>query len=109
MPPTRTPRPCIGCGTPSLSTRCRICEQQRQSKRNQARPHYKGDWPTISRRYRAEHVARHGWVCPGWDRPPHPSTDLVTDHVNPRDPTRVQVLCRSCNSRKSVHERTKPS
>lgn len=99
------PRPCINCGTPSQTTRCQACETLRQHNRNQARPHYQGDWPTLSRQLRQQHVATHGWWCPGWHTPPHPSHDLVVDHIKPRSTEALQVLCRSCNSRKAATER----
>ncbi|MDN3356068.1 HNH endonuclease [Actinomadura sp. DC4] len=59
------------------------------------------------RRRRADlvrvHVEQYGWVCPGWQRDAHPSTDLTADHVNPRAAGGridgpLRVLCRSCNS-----------
>lgn len=42
-------------------------------------------------------------VCPGWDRPAHPSDDLTADHVLPRarggeQGGPLRVLCRPCNS-----------
>lgn len=99
------PRPCLDCGQPTTATRCTSCEQRRQHARNAARPHYQGDWPALSRKIRQDWVNKHGWVCPGWERAAHPTTDLVVDHVEARTRTRLAVLCRSCNSRKSVHER----
>jgi hypothetical protein len=46
-------------------------------------------------------VAQHGWLCPGWQRPPHPSRDLDVDHVAPRSRAAgVSVVCRKCNARK---------
>lgn len=100
------PRPCLECGTPSNGTRCPSCEARKQQTRNQARPHLQGDWPALSRQLRAEHVAQHGWTCPGWHTPPHPSTDLTVDHILARTNTEgYRVLCRSCNARKSITER----
>nr|WP_241896032.1 MULTISPECIES: HNH endonuclease [Rhodococcus] len=44
--------------------------------------------------------------CPGYLRAPHSSSDLTADHIvdiqhggSPTGP--LQVLCRSCNSRKA--------
>lgn len=51
-------------------------------------------------------VVEHGWVCPGWERPPHPSRDLTAAHIRAvargggKGP--LTVLCRSCNSRQNV-------
>lgn len=99
------PRLCLDCGTPTTSTRCRTCQAPRTKARNQSRPHLTGDWPALSRKLRAAHVEQHGWVCPGWHTPPHPATDLVVDHVTARSRHALQVLCRTCNSRKSATER----
>ena len=51
------------------------------------------------------HVARHGWWCPGFGVPSHPSRDLTDDHVIGLaqggallGPT--SVMCRGCNTRK---------
>lgn len=99
------PRPCMDCGKPTSNTRCQACEATRQRGRNQTRPHYQGDWAALSKKIRAEWVATNGWVCPGWHTPPHPATDLVTDHVTARSRHALTVLCRSCNSRKSATER----
>lgn len=99
------PRPCLLCGTPATNTRCPKCEATYQQARNQARPHYQGDWPTLSKKLRAAWVKEHGWWCPGWHTPPHPSRDLVLDHVNQRSRQQLAILCRTCNSRKSATER----
>ena len=52
-------------------------------------------------------VGTHGWVCPGYGVPAHESHDLTADHIAPigrgGDPLgRLQVLCRSCNSRRNA-------
>lgn len=63
--------------------------QQRKVQR------YDSEWRRYSKQARAEHVAAHGWMCPGYaDRQPHPTTDLVTDHD-------LGVMCRSCNALKA--------
>lgn len=51
--------------------------------------------------------AEHGDWCPGWQRPPHPATDLTADHivafaVNGDEAGELTVLCRSCNGRKAA-------
>ena len=49
-------------------------------------------------------VSEHGWVCRGWYRDPHRSTDLTADHIYPRNQYGewgpLRVLCRSCNSKR---------
>lgn len=88
-------RPCIVCGTPSSGTRCRahrltypFAERERM------------------RRAVSDHIAAFGYWCPGWQRPPHPSTDLTADHLLPRaeggNGTDLAVLCRPCNSRRGT-------
>jgi 5-methylcytosine-specific restriction protein A len=55
-------------------------------------------------------VQTNGWVCPGWNRPPHPSRDLTADHAtpltnggHPTDPANLTVCyCRPCNSSKGA-------
>lgn len=49
------------------------------------------------------HVEQHGWVCPGWQKPPHASQDLTADHIQPTGrggavDGPLRVLCRPCNS-----------
>jgi 5-methylcytosine-specific restriction endonuclease McrA len=55
----------------------------------------------------ATHVAEYGWLCPGWQRPPHEvgEGELTADHVvavaaGGREDGQLGVLCRSCNSSK---------
>lgn len=86
-------RPCLTCGTPANGTRCPTHEQQHQASRNQRRTWYHGDWPARSRAARSAHLAAHGPVCPGYQRPAHPvdPSDLQLDHTTGR------VLCRWCN------------
>lgn len=81
------PRPCLKCGIlTARGSRCPTCRTAQRAK-------YRGDWPQRSRQAVAAHVAAHGWNCPGWGTPPHPSRDLTLDH-------QVGVLCRECNARK---------
>ena len=86
-------RPCLDCGTPTTGTRCPTHQRERQRARNQRRTWYHGDWERTSRAARAAHLAQHGPICPGHQRPPHPvdPPDLQLDH------TTGQVLCRWCN------------
>lgn len=103
-----TPRPCLKCGRPTTKgPRCPACERDHQRRRNATRPHYDAEWRKISKAAIAAHLETVGPWCPGWRVPAHgcDPSELTTDHVVAGDPTRVQVLCRSCNSRKSVGER----
>lgn len=90
------------CGARILAgaPRCAGCE----ADRNAVRTHYRGDWPELSRRVRAEWLAEHGPLCPGWGRPPHMVLEeqLTVDHVTPRSVDELSVLCRSCNGRKAA-------
>ena len=54
----------------------------------------------------AEWVSANGWICPGWDRPPHPSHDLTAAHRIPvaggGAGSPLTCLCRACNSRQGL-------
>ena len=54
----------------------------------------------------AEWVSANGWICPGWDRPPHPSHDLTAAHRIPvaggGADSPLTCLCRACNSRQGL-------
>lgn len=107
-------KPCLDCGQlftigtsfirgdkRKRAARCPRCQEQADGRRDLSDP-------AVRRQRKAAvdaWVQAHGWVCPGWRRDPHPSTDLTADHVvavasggNPLGP--FAVLCRSCNSRK---------
>lgn len=51
-------------------------------------------------------VAERGWMCPGWERPAHPSRDLTAAHsvavAEGGAGSDLFVLCRSCNARQGV-------
>ena len=97
-------RVCAEVGCPTLIPKAGRCQQHRRES-----PTYlQRDHAERKRRARAvaEHVARFGWVCPGW--PPsghaaHPCTDLTAAHhvavVNGGIDGPLSVLCRSENSR----------
>lgn len=58
----------------------------------------------------AQHRARYGNICPGFQRPPHPATDLTAQHTDAlilggSTEQPLTVLCRSCNSRHGVAAR----
>jgi 5-methylcytosine-specific restriction endonuclease McrA len=58
-----------------------------------------------------DHIKRHGYVCPGWRRQPHPAGRFAADHIVPLIAgggdtlANLRALCTSCNSRKSLHDR----
>lgn len=72
------------------------------------RRNYRPGWTRLSQQTIAAHVAAHGWTCPGWRRPAHPSRSLTADHRIPvaaggaSVPGNLGVLCRSCNSAKGA-------
>lgn len=99
-----TARPCLGCGRLiRTGSRCDICAR--------TAPTSKRDNSYAEKTRRAAVVARHreqhGNLCPGWLVPPHQAADLTADHVTPvaaggHDNGPLEVLCRSCNSRKGA-------
>lgn len=113
----KTLRPCSVPGCPNLSTEGR-CATHRASKRaaEDARRGTRTErgldntWLRLRDRAVRDHVAEHGWACPGFNRPPHPVRPggLTGDHIVPRsvapdrahDPTNIAVLCGPCNSAK---------
>jgi 5-methylcytosine-specific restriction endonuclease McrA len=100
------PRPCLVCGTPSPYSRCPAHGRPTARARGYDRTHER-----IRRQVIGAWVARHGWVCPGYQRETHQVAEngLTADHIRPRsiypelvhDPANYRVLCRSCNQRKS--------
>ena len=87
-------RHCMTCG--QLYQGVHLCSQKFTRVRSRGTERQ-------SRELRTAWVARHGWICPGWKRAPHPSRDLTLDHVIPvveggQFSGPVRVLCRSCNS-----------
>jgi 5-methylcytosine-specific restriction protein A len=101
-------RPCLTCGRLSPASRCpthaRTAEAARTRRKRVVRPY---TWTEQQRRKHAvdDHVAQHGYVCPGYRRPAHESHDLTADHVvavanGGAESGELQVLCRACNSAK---------
>ena len=89
-------RPCLNCGRATSGTRCPPCQQAHDAQRWQAKNgRYNGEWRKTSPATIAQHRARYGDVCPGWQREPHEARDLVVDHD-------VGVLCRACNGVKAA-------
>lgn len=116
-PPRVAPQSCIAelnglpCPHQRLvnSSRCGIHQPARDRFRRRSVPTKRVEPKDRARRAAAvrAHVARHGWVCPGYGVSPHPSRDLTADDVVPvaatgRPSAELRVLCRSCNSRKAA-------
>ena len=98
---------CRSCWAPKLSgSACPRCGRGGTSPaRNPAYddPAYR----RFRKRVVSEWIAQHGYVCPGFRREAHASTDLTLDHPVPVlqggalvDRRNAAVLCRSCNDRK---------
>lgn len=114
-------RACLGCGVPTMNgSRCMDCARQRSGfaagfRKGPRAPTYdETAWRKLSKRLRAEWVARNGWYCPGWNRGWHASRDLTGDHIVPLmaggaalDPANVRILCRACNARAGLSAATK--
>ena len=54
-----------------------------------------------------KHIDQYGYVCSGYKRKPHFSTDLTADHPIPTskggdDYQTLEIFCRSCNSSKQA-------
>jgi 5-methylcytosine-specific restriction protein A len=101
-------KPCLDCGRLSNQARCPEHRRARERGRPQRPTNLTRD--ATERQRRADAVAAHrrthGNWCPGYGVPAHPSSDLTADHVISvamgGDPNgELQVLCRSCNGRKS--------
>jgi 5-methylcytosine-specific restriction protein A len=96
------PRPCLTCRRPMVGpgTRHASCATRQPNRTAQERQRRA---TTV-----AAHRERHGEVCPGWNRPPHPTSPdnpLTADHVDAvaaggAEDGPLQVLCRRCNSGK---------
>lgn len=67
------------------------------------RPQYGEQHQRASAALIVEHVAEHGYWCPGLDGivQAHPATDLVADHLVAGHPEMgYQALCRRCNTKR---------
>ena len=107
------PRPrlrvCSTPNCPAIQPANRCPEHARETDRAQRQFGSKASEPRDRARRKAavdSHRAQYGNWCPGWDRPDHAADDLTADHVDEvshggAPDGELQVLCRSCNSRKN--------
>lgn len=109
----RAPKSCntLGC-LEDAEPRHSHCLEHMRAKRRSAplSPTAVEAGKTVERRRRKAvvqaWVREHGYMCPGWERPPHASDDLTAAHSTPvahgGANSELAVLCRSCNSRQGV-------
>lgn len=107
------PRPCLGCGR--ITRRGSYCDREECGKptdrarrvdrklRTACVQAFKANSPSRLER----NMTEPSYLCPGWGRDPHwvLGSVLTADHIHPGVPATscadLQVLCRSCNGRKS--------
>lgn len=104
-------KPCLDCGALTPGTRCpehtRAKDRATLRTKRARRPRLPGEDTRRAATVQA-HIGTHGYWCPGWQRPPHPSQDLTADHPHAvarggdEQAQSLTVLCRSCNSRKGA-------
>lgn len=101
-------KPCLDCGALSPNSRCPAHTRAQTQRYDQAkrirRPHTHAEDVRRAKAV-AEHRAQFGDWCPGYNRPPHLSTDLTADHPiavarGGAEDQPLTVLCRPCNSSK---------
>jgi 5-methylcytosine-specific restriction protein A len=113
-------RPCLGLpgkACPRLTgapgSRCPDCQRVVEGAKLRAKRQVRPRASTAEERRRAAvvraHRAEHGDVCPGWQRPAHPATDLTADHIvsvraSGSEAGPLSVLCRVCNGAKADHD-----
>ena len=89
--PTAPLAACLSPRCPGRAVHRGYCEQHRQSEEQRG----------YGREWRATRGQRKGTACAACGS----TLDLVLDHLVNGDPSRVQTLCRSCNTMKRNRER----
>ncbi len=110
-------KPCLRCGRPvTEGSRCTRCQSAYEVRRGSpAERGYTREWRQIVAEVLATHRALYGDSCPGWQRPAHPASDLVGDHIislaNGGQSIRENcgALCVRCNGAKGRANGTDPS
>jgi len=102
------------CNVLSSRSRCPTHTTGRERARGtrQARG-YTTAWMTLVATAIKEHVYRHGWICPGYQRPPHRVApgELTGDHTLPLSQggtstaDNLGILCGFCNTSKGGSNR----
>lgn len=109
----RAPKACGHHGCPVRVTGRTYCDEHLADKRRFTQsPSSKAAEQRSERNRRriavAAWVAVNGWVCPGWQRPPHASDDLTAAHSHAvargGTDSLLTVLCRSCNGRQGTRD-----
>ena len=106
----RPNRPCLSPGCPAL-TPDSYCPTHRSAvDKARHNPEYDtARWRRLRNKVIAKHKAQWGFLCPGYQIPPHLVDRLSADHIVPLekggpmyDEANVQALCLSCNDRKGT-------
>lgn len=91
-------KPCLRCGEPSDTSRCPDCRPKDERPRDRVTRANRSAWKNLSKRLRKLQPWCTACGSPG---------DLTVDHIDPLDAggdpydlDNLQVLCRSCNTRK---------
>lgn len=108
----RRNRPCLNCSKLTRNaSRCDTCQAAWQAQHDQQRGSasqrgYGSQWRRTAATAVTNHRQVYGNWCPGWNVPAHAAADLTGDHIVAKanggtdSADNVQILCRSCNSRK---------
>jgi 5-methylcytosine-specific restriction endonuclease McrA len=102
------PAACLSCGQQTANgSYCARCAPAVEARRHN-RAYDTPAWRRFRNAAVAAHVRAHGWICPGYNRPAHPSRDLTVDHPvalaagGALLQDEAPVLCRACNSAKGT-------
>lgn len=101
--------PCLDCGELGPRSRCSR-DARAVERRRHNRVYDTAAWRRASREAIAAWVRDHGWHCPGYGVPAHPSRDLTAGHpialANGGAPIQAGLIveCRSCGSRRGARD-----